>query len=434
MPSRRRSLPYRRGASRRRQMSGLWRLRSRRGHLYRGSRPVPLLPAALAIPLAVGALAVVAIHAGAAKHPPAPRACLAVAATPSANEMQPALPPAVRGALMRVGASDGLATVMLGDGDGTVTESQVDLTPRRPNGEEEQVPDERRRRINGEVAAIDQLLRRARATHPGHDYLALAQQLGRTACRSAALITSGIDTRAPLNMRISGFDEPVRRITHFLRALNTLPRLQGRTIFLAMTPPAGLQPALTEPVRRQLQSQVVGVLTAAGAQVHVVAVASGGPPLSTVNVPPVPVPRLPSLPPMPRRPPCRPPVTQDIRLSAAAFFVVNMAELLDRHAAVASLRPLATRARSAGVARIDITGHTSLDAEGYGAGGPLSLHRALRIRQLLLQLHVPAWKIHRVRGVGPRQPVVQPPSNPKNRVVVVSLRYRPRVPRHRCPA
>nr|MDT0663872.1 OmpA family protein [Micromonospora sp. DSM 115978] len=70
---------------------------------------------------------------------------------------------------------------------------------------------------------------------------------------------------------------------------------------------------------------------------------------------------------------------------------------------------------------VSVVGHTADDGSGPDSGGPLSTRRAEVVRDLLVEMGLPASSIRDVRGVGAREPLVQPPDSPANRTVVVTV-------------
>nr|MDT0666607.1 hypothetical protein [Micromonospora sp. DSM 115978] len=110
--------------------------------------------------------------------------------------------------------------------------------------------------------------------------------------KTIIVVSSGVDTVAPLDLRSAGFDFPREDYVEHLRTTNELPDLSGASVLLALTPPAGSQPALNLSAQRQLEGIWTAVITAAGASVEVVPSASTSPPLATNEVPSVPVPQV----------------------------------------------------------------------------------------------------------------------------------------------
>jgi outer membrane protein OmpA-like peptidoglycan-associated protein len=104
------------------------------------------------------------------------------------------------------------------------------------------------------------------------------------------------------------------------------------------------------------------------------------------------------------------------------MFRPDAAVLIDPAAAIRNLKPCAQLA-AGGNYLIDIRGHTSLDTSGLSAGLVLSQKRADVIRDLLHDhFGIPAWAFHKVDGVGPKEPVRRPATDPHNRTVVVTFR------------
>ena len=370
-------------------------------------------------------LSVLALPVRAARRPkPGRPPCVAVALTASSNELAPELPPEGLAAITAAALRNGYAEVLSGEGDGTVHVSRFELTPRRGK-KEEKTKEGREALAHQNAEKVAAAVRAEAATRPGHATLALLQEVGRRPCSTVVLITSAIDTRPPLDLRVADWDIPLSAVVGQLRASDSLPRLGGKTVIAAITPPAGQQKPLTEATRRHLERLLDGILRSAEAKVRLVPSASSQMPRATAPVPPVPVPPPVQVKPLPTPPRPRPKgqCEETYRLPAVALFVADEARLLDPSKARDDLKPLATRALTTS-ASIELIGHTSLDSQGYSAGRALSLERAKVIQKLLIDLKVPSNKLVKVRGVGPTQPLVQPPSHPTNRAVVAVLTYR----------
>jgi outer membrane protein OmpA-like peptidoglycan-associated protein len=346
-----------------------------------------------------------------------------VLVTGTGNERRPALPEEGR-ALLRTTALDGdtpVAIVLGIDGDGTTTKQPVDLTPRRgnsANGDVERTPKRRDAAADRNVAKVDAMVADTVATKSGHALLAGLQEAGRLPAKKILVVSSGIDTNDPFDLRKTGFDYPAGALIAYLTKKNALPKLADREVVLALSPPDGAQAALNEPSRRNLERLWTAVLKASGAQVRLVASRSSAESAGTVATPAVDVPAVPT----PR--PTSTPGSDELTfvMPAALLFEPNQAILLDAQEARVQLRTVVDHVTR--TTTLTIRGHTAFVAGAPQDGVPLSRQRAQVIERLLRQLGVHPAAITKVDGVGHRDPLVQPSDDPRNRVVVVVLTTR----------
>jgi outer membrane protein OmpA-like peptidoglycan-associated protein len=343
--------------------------------------------------------------------------------TGTQNEMRPVLPPAVRDLLMnnaeRAGEDPPLATVLSVDGDGGTRTQGVDLTPRRghqPDSPQEESGIRRAAAARANVDLVDHDVTGVVATQPGHALLAGLQAAGRLPGRTIVVCSSGIDTDDPIDLRAFGFDSSPAQLVAYLRRADALPDLHGREIYLALTPPSGRQARLTEPINRDLTRLWTEIIEASGGTVRTVAAGSSVASVGTVPTPPVRVPVL--VTPRHAPAPAAPPVP--VLLPAATLFQPDSAALIDRAATLRELHGMAQQIITH-AATVTIVGHTALDHDGLHGSPQLSIDRARVIEGILRQLGVPARSITQVTGVGPTKPVRQPPQDPGNRVVVVTI-------------
>jgi flagellar motor protein MotB len=351
-----------------------------------------------------------------------------VLVTGTQNETRPALPAEARELLLDNAVSTEhtkndppLATVLSVDGDGRTAAHDVDLTPRRghrPDAPEEKSTSRRAVTAKANVDQVDRLVGDVVATTAGHSLLAGLQAAGRLPATTIVICSSGIDTSDPMDLRAFGFDSPPSQLVTFLRNADALPDLHGRDVYLALAPAHGPQQRLTLPIVRDLTALWTAIIEASGGTVHEVASASTAAAVSTVRTPAVPVPRL--VTPANHRPtgPTNAPIR--VELPAAALFRPDSMELIDRDATAREMRAVAERI-VARAATVTIVGHTALDRDGLHGSPRLSLDRAKVIERILVQLGVPSRSIVRVTGVGATQPTRQPPTDPRNRVVVVMI-------------
>jgi outer membrane protein OmpA-like peptidoglycan-associated protein len=366
-------------------------------------------------------LAALAVFGGGTDGPgAAPPPDLLVLATGSSNERRPALPEEARTELRMLGLTGEAPSAMVVgvDGDGTTSSEVFDLTPRRRSGDEEHTPKRREAAVEGRVEEIDRALSGIVSAAPGHALLAGLQEVGRIPVQTVVVVSSGIDTNDPFDLRRTGFDYPSADLISYLRKADALPELSGRDVILALSPAAGRQPALDEPSRRNVERLWTDLLRASGATVRSTATGSQDEPAGTVDTPAVPIPEITSPTPKPT-PGGR--VTTFI-LPGNLLFEPNKATLLDPREAATRLRTVV--AEVDGRTTVKVVGHTALAPGGTDDGRALSTRRAHVIRNLLVGLGVPARAVTGAVGVGHSQPIVKPATDPRNRAVVVILTRR----------
>ena len=101
-----------------------------------------------------------------------------------------------------------------------------------------------------------------------------------------------------------------------------------------------------------------------------------------------------------------------------ALFIINTPTLIDRGKTLQGLKKCLAKAPEN--YRVVVEGHTSGDPSDNGrATVELSKQRATVVAVLLKDLDVPAKAIYSVVGYGRSKPLVQPPTDARNRAVVV---------------
>ena len=108
-------------------------------------------------------------------------------------------------------------------------------------------------------------------------------------------------------------------------------------------------------------------------------------------------------------------------LPAAVLFQPNSPNCSTRLAAQRELDDVVAAAGAA-AHTVSVVGHTADDGSGPDGGGPLSTERAEIVRDLLVEMGVPAASVTDVRGVGAAEPLVEPSDSPANRAVVTLTR------------
>ncbi len=276
---------------------------------------------------------------------------------------------------------------------------RYDLTPMRGSRVEHNAA-LRSRKAESIVDGFASLVAAAAARTPGLDLLGTMDRAGREGPRARIVVlSSGVSTVAPLDLRQLGWPSSGRSIADALRSQDAVPQyLAGHQVTLYnLSDAAGTQPSLPVPLRKVLVASYLGVCRAAGAHCTV----RNDPPsgLPARSTAPVPVVKLPSVERVRTPSRCR----ELIRIPSILLFAPDSAAL--DPGADTSLRPVVTRVLSARghLAIAEISGHTAdVDA---GDGLRLSRLRAAAVAVRLRQLGVPSASILRVVGLGESRPV-----------------------------
>lgn len=333
---------------------------------------VVALSACGATPRTGGGTALVLAHHA---HEPAPRP------SPGALER-------LRAAAADTDTDDATAFVVA---DGVPTVEEVDLEPRRPNGDIERGPridvllDER---LAALVAAVD----RAAAAGTGTDLLAALDRAAATGAVHLVVLSGGLSTTDPLDLRVTGWDTDPSALARDLADRRALPDLAGReVVFAGLGRTAGAQPPIGLPQQAVLRDYWLAVCAAAGADSCTVddGARDAPPPLSRLVPPVVPVPVVSTTP--------GPGATEVVEVPAPLLFQPDRCDLRSDADPAAALAPLVERLRS-GRWSVRISGRTA--PVGRGDGTVLSACRAGRAADLLLGLGVPPSAVVEVRGDG----------------------------------
>ncbi|TWF80304.1 hypothetical protein FHX44_116247 [Pseudonocardia hierapolitana] len=266
----------------------------------------------------------------------------------------------------------------------------VDLEPRRPNGRIERGP-----RIDALVderlAALQQAVDRAAANGMDVDLLRALAVAATTNAATIIVLTSGLSTTDPLDLRVTGWDRDPAGLARDLHERRLLPDLSGRTVVISgLGRTAGAQPALGVRELAQLRDIWMAVCGAAGGTCRVdESVRPAAPPVSRLLPPVVAVPAVSSS--------RGPDGVERVEMPAPALFAPDSCALADPAAAQGVLAPVAARVTSGGFA-VSISGRTA--PVGPGDGIELSTCRAHAAADLLRRLGVPAHAITEIRGDG----------------------------------
>ena len=281
---------------------------------------------------------------------------------------------------------------------GTPDVETVDLEPRRPNG---QIEYGARRdvlvgaRLDALQAAIDRASQRVTDTDI-LDALALA---GRTGASRIVVLSSGLTTTDPLDMRVIGWDRDPTELARDLQSRRLLPDLRGRTVvFSGLARTAGAQPALGLPEQTVLRNQWLAVCSATGAVCQVDdGIRPVRPPMSSLATPVVTVPAETTT--------SGPDGVTSVTVPAPLLFAPDRCDPLAPGTVMTVLAPVAALLRS-GSWTVAVSGRTA--PVGPGNGAALATCRADRAADVLRSAFgIPPQQITDVRGDGSR---LDPPS------------------------
>ncbi len=322
-----------------------------------------------------------------ARGAPSRSGLVVIAATATSAEPEPALTDKVVAELIELGEQrdDACAVLVTGPYDLTIT--TMPITPFRGNGEPEHGP-HRAEAIRANVERIRQAVADVRATHAGLDPLRLLHELStRYPAGTLYLVTSGVSTADPLDLRELRWGADATQVAASLRQTDALPDLVGwRVVLIGIGDAAGTKPALTASLRQRLTRFWTTLCRATGAECRTSSRRSPGPgPRSSNEVPVVPLPR---------------PVRtsgQRVRIPVAVLFTLDSVEISADAEPV--LAELAERARRE---LVRITGRTDASTGSEEHNDRLSLSRAVAVAEQLLARGVPRDHLLGVHGAGSR--------------------------------
>ncbi|MBF6276392.1 MULTISPECIES: OmpA family protein [Nocardia] len=336
---------------------------------------------------------------GCTSHPTdkAPAAITIVVTTTSA-EPRTALPDSLISKLTTMAKQSkrpGDAAVhVLTSATGTVTTK--DLTPLRPNGQVQHATADADRQITASLHELANTLANNRADQPGLDLLDLLDRASQLP-GDIAVISSGITTAAPVDLRVIGWNIKPDSIIDSIGRQGRIPNLQGRHVtFHGLGIAAGSQPGLPPFARTVVEQLWAGICQRAGAASCVVA--HGAPsalaPVATMPVPVVPVPDA---------------ITEGgcpvwANLNDSMLHFAPESAVLPANADDA-LRPIVASAASCDVQSIDITGFIADTGSGRD-DSDLSGQRARAVADRLVALGLPTRQLGTVTGKGASEPVV----------------------------
>lgn len=352
--------------------------------------------AVLAVTLAASLVGVLTGCNPPVEAPAAP--AVAVVAAHDDTELAPALSSGER-AELRALASDPDRTEahvsVLAAGDPAVED--VDLEPRRPNGQVERGP-RRAALIEERLAALDAAIDRAAARSRNADLLGALGAVLRLGATDVHVLSDGLSDTDPFDMRVTGWDVDPVQLAADLRVAHALPDATGRSIVLSgLGRTTGRQPPLDEAAQQSLRAQWTAVCAATGARCAV----DDGPRPARPDVaaprpgPVVPVDRV--------RTVATPAGGQEVSLPSSVLFVPGSCALRDRAAAAAVVDDVVARLRAGATAAV--SGRTA--PVGPGDGVDLATCRAGAVADLIVDGGAPRTALTRVAGDGS---LADPPS------------------------
>ena len=311
---------------------------------------------------------------------------LVIAATATSAEPVPRLPASITDRLRRV-ASTGTPTCVLIVGPDDELQA-VDITPRRPGGAVENGPD-RARKVTVNVADLDGTVAGLARRAPGLDPVAALDAAARRhpTPGTVVLITSGVSTVDPADVRALGWDVDAVAVARDLTARHLLPDLTGWHVVLAgLGETQGNQPRLGPALRDRITAWWTAVCRAARAASCTVdrQLVSTEPPTSRNEVPVVPLPVV---------------VTGPRRVVVpGVLFTVDSADV--DPAADAALTDTVRQALT-GDRTVTVVGHTDAVTGARAWNEELAGRRARAVASRLVALGLPRERLAAVRGSSP---------------------------------
>jgi hypothetical protein len=348
----------------------------------------------------------------------------------TANDAPIALPAVVQAGLRQDGLAHQSIELTRVDYTGTVSTSDVDLTPRTGNSPQDPVLKVNGRAlqaIDAKISGIEADVNDPSGTAGGR---ALYAGLTRTDFTGVpvTIISSGIDLADPDDFRSLQWKVPPGEVVADVKRAGDQPALHGPVTFV-LVPVAGSQPQLGQAQKSYLKAVWTALLSSAGATsvTFIDATTTAATTMATAAAPMVPPVSLPDLPttPIPQVPGPKG-VTCTVPQS---YFVFDTADLIDAAKTIRDLTPCVTAALAAH-ATFALDGWTSYEGPLTAAGQPafndpanitLSQERVQAIANLLVNdLAVPASAITRTTGHGNLGQPNPDPRSAANRVVVIT--------------
>ena len=338
---------------------------------------------------------------------------------PTANQAAIRIAGSAREMLEQAGAQHQVVRVVRIDGNGAVSTSATDMTPRvdgKPDGEPLKVAERAAKEIDRLIGTLERQLNEKSSIVGGEALFAGLSRARIDVSRPVFVFSSGLDTTDPVDFRKLAFDVSPATLAAELRKAGELPALQGAAITFVMLGESGRQPVLRRPQIVYREAVWTALLRTAGAPTVQYEYPDSEPSTSTLPAPVVPIPPPPSTP-VPAQT-TRVPGEKTCTLSAATYFASDQAVLLDRQATLRAIGSCAATIGSTG--RVSVEGHTSsaVKRPNNPVALKLSTQRAQVVAGLLVQLHVARNRID-IKGYGNANQPYPDPSDPRNRCVIV---------------
>ncbi|MGS2809317.1 OmpA family protein [Nocardia sp. MW-W600-9] len=319
--------------------------------------------------------------------------------TATSAEPRPALPDSVVEELTTMAKRSkraGDATVrVVSSATGEIT--AIDLTPLRPGSRQVQhAHADAERQIDTALEEIAATAVNLKADTPGLNLLSLLDRASQLP-GDLHIISSGISTEAPMDLRILGWNTNADAIIDSIARQGHLPDLAGRHVtFHGLGVAAGSQPSLPPVARLFVEPLWTGICQRAQAASCTVAhdVPTAAQPLSTLPVPVVPVPTA---------------ITESgcpvwLNLSDSVLHFSPGSAILPANADDA-LRPIVQAAARCDIQSIDVAGHIADTSVGDDRDD-LAGRRARAMADRLIALGLPPVQLGAVTGRGASEPVI----------------------------
>ena len=365
--------------------------------------------------LVLGGVLVMAVAQKVEQHQPAEPIASVVFDQATANAQSIPMTGAL-GDQLRRAADEHRSVRLIGiGGDGKVLSNDIfDMTPKLDNGTVLKIAVRAERVTAENLERVGQTINGGGGAEPGQAIFLGLEGLQLDTNEPMYVVSSLLDTRAPLDMRRLGWDVPPQDIIADLKRSGELPALPADVTFI-VRPVAGAQEPLRQPQVEYREALWTAIAEASGAaETRFEYVDDGSAPASTEPAPVVPVP-----------PPPTTPVPVDDEsgtcvVDASAYFKADSDRLLDEVGTKAALAGCVAQIGSDSA--VKVVGHTAGADPDNKFAEELSTKRAQAIAELLESLGVPSGHVEPV-GMGNRDQPFPHPLDPRNRCVVVSITH-----------
>lgn len=317
---------------------------------------------------------------------PSDQSASAVVITATATSAEPlvTLPRSVEALLTDLGRGHSGCGVLVAPGGRSTS---VSFTPRREGRIE--IGSRREQMRAGVLATTEAVIARWMSNDDGLNLVGAmrAAQKAHPVPGHMVVVSSGVSTVEPVDLRRQGFKADGRAIAAFMKQEGWLDLKGWQVDLVGIGETAGSQPALSEPQQAQLKRMWLSICTAAGATCRVIdADGEPAPPLSRNTVPVV-------------EPPSDQLFPTTTLLDSSMLFRIN-SDVLSLAADV-GLRAIVQRVMRDDLV-ITIRGRTDASTGTQAGNLDLSRRRAQRVATRLVQLGLPGDRIFWVDGIGSR--------------------------------